>query len=86
MPYSLQHDRGIRSDNPIDDDRTRVDARVVRSRYSPGDSVYIRVGRGLQGPFLIEQSPQPKTYTLCDQDGNSINGGATFQESDLRKA
>lgn len=57
---------------------------VAYSRQEPkfytNDQVYIRAGR--QGPYKIAYVKDFK-YTLCDGDGNSINGDTVYEEKDL---
>ena len=42
--------------------------------------------RGTTGPYQIERVAGAESYTLCDNNGDSVNGGVAVPESQLMSA
>ncbi|KAK1456149.1 caspase domain-containing protein [Colletotrichum melonis] len=55
-----------------DEGRARVVSGNTNNKFRVGDSVYLNVGGGKEGPFVIETVPTAGQYTLCTEDGKSV--------------
>ncbi|KAI1157744.1 hypothetical protein F5B18DRAFT_643883 [Nemania serpens] len=59
-----------------------------RSKYRQDQLVYLLIARGTQkeGPYRIESVVSRKKYTLCTDDGTSVNNGREVEDKDLEPA
>jgi hypothetical protein len=56
------------------------------SKFKLESKVYVINGRSLDGPYMVSGVPNPKTYTLCEMDGETaVEDGRIFAESELMK-
>ncbi|KAJ5025053.1 hypothetical protein J3E72DRAFT_11754 [Bipolaris maydis] len=55
------------------------------TRYTVGEKVfYTAPGQNaMKGPYLIASRPGSGQYTLCDENGNPVEGGVAVAESTL---
>ena len=71
---------------PEDGKKPLVDKPQDGKKYSfaPGDKVYLVKAeiQNREGPYLVEK-PENGKYTLCDENGNTVNGGEMVEEKDL---
>ncbi|KAK8078660.1 hypothetical protein PG996_004830 [Apiospora saccharicola] len=74
-------------DFTIDDDSGKGKIRRGASarKFAIGDSVYLKVAGGREGPYMIETCDGSQ-YTLCLTDGTSAKGGQKVAEDDLERA
>lgn len=56
----------------------------LQSNFSVNDKVYLKAGRGLTGPYLIQAVVRAQVYTLCETNGDVANSGVGVRESDLQ--
>ncbi|KAF4467725.1 hypothetical protein FALBO_5402 [Fusarium albosuccineum] len=52
---------------------------AAQHKFMPGDGVFLH---SRMGPYWIERA-ENGSYSLCDDKGNTINGGTLYQESEL---
>ncbi|KAL9015233.1 MAG: hypothetical protein Q9180_008891 [Flavoplaca navasiana] len=71
----------------VSGDRPRYAAESSQSKYKCGDEIYLDKpgSRSLAGPYLISSVPSKGKYVLCLENGDKVEGGTEFDESNLQK-
>lgn len=56
----------------------------MQSKFFASDSVYLKAGRGLTGPFCIAKVVGNQVYLLSHPNGEPANNGVAVAEKDLQ--